>query len=295
MSRAVAISLTYLWLVLGVTGSTNPVQAEALLNPDQFTGRFITTLIKEEPGLTVLNRAPLSLRIRLESQDADVLDLGNLYRQYLQNPNDIDFLVNTHLRVLRFYWQKSDKGRRIIDRIVPLIRMAESLPESIMTNGVESPIRTQDFLFENLTPDFIIVYAFDFPDSFSWLEAGELQDLGVGLDDLRNLAVDNLRTILKDRIVRRTQDGVSLFLADDNYASSLLLLGELWDKEEKSTEGPIIAIVPVRNLIVVSGSQPNEDLQTAKRIAGEAFETEPFPLSTRPLIRLNGKWESYRP
>ena len=84
-----------------------------------------------------------------------------------------------------------------------------------------------------------------------------------------------------------------MLTAGGNYEAPLLLLPEIWRSVAQMVCGQIVASVPARDILLVTGDSNPENLADLRRCTSKAIEQAEKPLS-RAFIRWNGtRWEEY--
>jgi hypothetical protein len=84
-----------------------------------------------------------------------------------------------------------------------------------------------------------------------------------------------------------------MLTAGGNYEATLILLPEIWESVSQMVSGHIVAAVPARDLLYVTGDADPENLADMRRWTSKAIEQVDKPLS-RTFIRWTGaRWEEY--
>ncbi len=97
------------------------------------------------------------------------------------------------------------------------------------------------------------MYALDMPGQFAFVARRHCGELGLDPGDLRALSVRNLRMRRSKPQVR--QGGTFLMLTlDAELEASLLLADIVWEQLAPGIPGDLIAAVPARHILVVSGT-----------------------------------------
>ena len=151
--------------------------------------------------------------------------------------------------------------------------------------------RSEEFIVEDLVGDLMIAYVFDLPTSFRHVNRKDCLDLGLRHDELRALSVRNL-VHRRPRPVVQKGPGVAMLVLDENLESSLLLVDHLWDQFEPQLPGEMVATVPARHLIVVTGTGIPGGIEALERATDMAWNgAEPRRRLTRsPLVRRGKSW-----
>ncbi|WP_327210571.1 hypothetical protein [Rhizobium leguminosarum] len=141
------------------------------------------------------------------------------------------------------------------DKLVPLLKLRSQVNdwnrESTRLPGM--PVgRGQGFLHWPVTGQVVMTVAIDTPDNYTFVTGGHLKTLGIGEDEAKNRAIDNLRAMLakaKPRTNYRREiveiNGIG------GLASSLILLDDFWQQEAlKAKDGLAIFAQDWDNLLV---------------------------------------------
>ena len=139
--------------------------------------------------------------------------------------------------------------------------------------------------------DLVVLYGRDFPTHFEMIAQRELAHYGMTAEQLHETAVANLSTADKDiRFV--PAEKIYAVLCDGNLEASLLLHTQLWDVIEDQLSGDVVASVPARNVLLVSGTEP-EQIAQLKQKTRLALEMEAKPLSLNLFLRVGNGWKLY--
>ncbi len=182
----------------------------------------------------------------------------------------------------------ADESLKTLSTVVP--RMYVALPKigdaDMTLSEMDSPVE------QRLVADLIIFYAFDVGSHFEILAKRDLMRLGVSKNELHDRALQNLRGLNLE--VRSNQgDRILMLTAGGNYEATLLLLPEIWDSVASLVSGQIVASVPARDILYVTGDADIENLADMRRWTSKMLECAEKPLS-RVFLRWNGaSWEEY--
>lgn len=88
-------------------------------------------------------------------------------------------------------------------------------------------------------------------------------------------------------------DGIYLISAGGDYEASLLLVSDLWDREQMPVEGDFIAAIPARDLLIVTGSENPEGIRRVREMASEGAAQFSYRLSPVLFVRKNGVFEVF--
>ncbi len=145
---------------------------------------------------------------------------------------------------------------------------------------------------EPLNDEFAVEVVYDLPDAIRSLNQGTLDDWGVTLADGLSAARDNLWRISNETWQDAGQ-GVWVSPWQDSHDASRLFLHDLlWQLE---VQGDHVALLPSRDVLIVTGSDNAEGLSHAAALARQVLENEARPMSGVAL-RLNDRtWERFLP
>jgi uncharacterized protein YtpQ (UPF0354 family) len=174
--------------------------------------------------------------------------------------------------------------------IVPLIKRIE--PE-----GMYPPAYVPDAdlpVTEHLAGGLLITYVFDMPGMFRYLSAGTCSLLKLTIDDLRPLAVRNL-TGRRARPQIKGAPTAAMLVLDGDLEASLLLVDHLWEQIGTQLPGDLIAAVPSRDTLFVTGSQvPGGTAALTRAVDAVWRKSEDRLLLTRSLLIRDGKsWSAF--
>ncbi len=163
------------------------------------------------------------------------------------------------------------------DRVVPLIKDDRFFTE---IDPAFAPAA------ERLVADLSIVYAFDHPHALEIMTETESKAIGVPRNELRELALHNLRRLVPE--VGYHGDGERyMLLAGGNFEASLLLLDEIWDRLAPQVEGDLVACVPARDMMLYTGSRTRRGIESLRHVATRVLAQGGYAISGS-LLRWTG-------
>ncbi|RFU36844.1 hypothetical protein DZF91_35980 [Actinomadura logoneensis] len=159
----------------------------------------------------------------------------------------------------------------------------------------ESPANLGKLITEPWLGELHIAHVFDLEDRFQYVTTDDCARLGIKPDELPHLRVHNLMHRRgKPRIVQGTHR--IGFLLGGDLEASLLLVDALWDQIEPQIPGELIAAVPARDMLMVTGSQVEGGVEALVQNADQVWEDmkqrqdERLKLTRSLLVRRDGKW-----
>ena len=222
------------------------------MSPAEFTRKFAKRLASSMPALTIKVTREKELRITNPKGKESTAFLDNAYAEYRQDPKDLSAVIEKFSAGLA----ESSREDGSIDRtrIVPIVKdrnWIKEIRESAKSRGArDSPENVIDEFNEEL----VVVYAEDNPKTIRYLTPENLITAGIAREDLRALAVENLKRLIPQIEVLPGPD-VSMIKADGSYEASLLLFEDLWANSQIKVNGDIVVAVPVRGVLLVTGSR----------------------------------------
>ena len=261
--------------------------AEPPMDPIAFTEEVARRVREAIPDMDVQVTADLELGINLTDDGGNRAFLDNAYQMYRgESPGNRDDLIN---RFVRSFAEAAKGLERSRDAIIPIVKdrgWLEEIRQSMLRMGVEKP---QDKVYEDLNEEIVVVYAIDTPSNIAYLDPDGLQELGVEREELRSLAVRNLRGLLP-RIEVHRGDQVSMITADGNYEASLLLFADLWEREREKLRGDPVAAVPARDLLLFADSADAEAIARLAQLAMKMHQEATYALTGKLFVLRDGRW-----
>jgi hypothetical protein len=138
--------------------------------------------------------------------------------------------------------------------------------------------------------DLMWVYVSDEEHGMRLLSAGDLAKLGMSLEELHTLAVQNLMTQYPELKLLQVGPGVETIDPGDYLASARLALVEQWRAKAEARGGVLFVTAPARSRVFVAdGPNRREGLD---RVTTMAFKEEDHPLSTAVLRWTGSGWQA---
>lgn len=256
-----------------------------VLSPAEFTSRFARHFASSMPRLRVEVTGERDLRITNSKKEDFTAYMDNAYAEYLRHPEDLPTIFQKFGVGLAETSREDDSIDR--SRIVPIVKdrnWIREIKESTKSRGARNAPET---VFDDLNEDLVVAYAEDTPETVRYLIPKNLVTLGIALGELRALAVENLKRLLPKIEVLPGPDA-TMVKADGNYESSLLLFHDLWDSPPFSVDGDIVAAIPARGLLLVTGSQNAAGIAKLRELAAQASSQSSYPLTSEIFVYRNG-------
>lgn len=255
-----------------------------------FTEHVANRVRAAVPGIEVTVVGDLELAIRTGDDGNNRAFLNNAYQMFLgESPKYRDALVD---RFVQSFAEAAKGLERSADAIIPVIKdrawLAETR-ESMRKMGTDAQ---EDHVHEDLNDELVVVYAIDTPSNIAYLNPDELDKLGVKREDLRALAVRNLRGLLPGIDVQRG-DKLSMVTADGNYEASLLLFADLWARESERMRGAPVTAVPARDLLLFADSADADAVAQLRQVAAQARAEATYGLTDRIFVLGESGWQPF--
>ena len=256
------------------------------LNSQTFTEEFARALTAALPTATVTVKGDLALSVKEASGLDRTIFLTNAYREYSLDPKRFGDIVKGFVAAMA----RSGTGQAKLDhsRIVPVIKDRKWLDDLHKMHKAQG--KDQEHLSESFNNELVVVYAEDDPTRMRYLTTSE--DIGVGRQELRALAVENLKRILP-KIEMRGDDHILLVSAGGDYEPSLLLIDEVWSGGQVKVNGDIVVAVPARDVLLVTGSRDRTGLKRIRELAAKFVAQAPYGLTDTLFVYRNGRFAKF--
>jgi uncharacterized protein YtpQ (UPF0354 family) len=177
--------------------------------------------------------------------------------------------------------------------IVPVIK--QGLPASDDAIVLPPELRP---IAEELVAELNIMYAFDLPGHFEYLSERHCRDLGLDPAGLRKLSVRNLTRRRSKPEILQPSDAVYMLRLDGDLEASLLLVDHLWPQVARGITGEIVAGVPSRDVLVITGTGITGGIDTLRWAVDRAWKRSTNPklvLTQSLLVRRDDSWQILEP
>lgn len=242
--------------------------------------RELRALIEERyPQYEVIEERDDALRVRVRAADDEepgnaTMFLANLYRKVASSnartAEDRRAIYELHLKSLEESRELGELGEKDHSRILPRL-ITDAMLEGVPPQAVipREPLGETGLL---------VTYVIDSPNSVAYLVEAQLERLGLTREELRPLAMENLRRIgpIPELGPTLNEGQMQVVKALDTYdAARLLLLPELLEEGQE-----VAACVPDRDTLVIL---PVPDDETIARLLEAGQTTTAPPLIPDPI------------
>jgi len=278
-------------ILLAAVGLSSGCSRTDILTPREFTGEFAAALKKTSPGLTVAIVKNLELKVTSVDGRDSTSFLDNAYDVYTQDPTAkadvIRRFVAAGLETLGSIRDGVDRTR-----IVPVIKDRPWLEETRQALLSRGATEVPEHVYEDFSPDLIILYAEDSPKNIRYLRPKDLELAKIERSELRSLACENLKRLLP-KIERHGTNGLYMVGAGGDYEASLLLLDSMWSDGQIDVKGDLVVAIPTRDLLLVTGSRDVQGIEKMKQMVKEASTSGSYRLTQKLFVHRNGKFDEF--
>jgi uncharacterized protein YtpQ (UPF0354 family) len=264
-----------------------------ILTPAQFTNEFVEALRASSPELKVKVTNDLELELTTTGGKKITSYLYNAYDNYKTDPRLKAGALNRFVSSLLETVADSQSSQKLDPaRIVPVIKdrpWLEETKKALMDRGAEKLPKN---VYDDLNDHLIILYAEDSPKNVRYFGPEDLAEAQIDRKDLRSLACQNLKKLLP-KIERHGGNGLYMIAAGGDYEASLLLLDKLWDEMKSEVKGDVVAAIPTRDLLIVTGSEDAEGIQRMKKIIEDATAKGSYRLTRKMFVYREGKFGEF--
>ncbi|HEX7846567.1 MAG TPA: DUF1444 family protein [Chitinophagaceae bacterium] len=169
---------------------------------------------------------------------------------------------------------------------------------------IKASLNNSPILAEKLSDGIVICYVLDMGNNFEMISQKHLNDFGLTLEDVKQVAYRNLI----NKVNSNCKIGIMDFSSqnpqikpfyridmDNNFNPSMMLLDEFWETTAKNiVKSETIAVsIPAKNIILFSDMKLMESFRTMRSIASQLYDAsvkDGIQLTKNTYIRKNGKW-----
>ncbi|WP_457618858.1 DUF1444 family protein [Lutibacter sp.] len=245
-----------------------------------FTVEFCKYLKSKFQDIKVEYIKELEVRYKIAGKEEITALLYNAYTEYRIDPSEINSIFEKSI-----VWV-NDKNKKTMENIVPIIKGKRFYME------IQDLKFGKDLYFEKLNEELYIYYAFDNEHHISYVKIEDLKKLEISSNEIRDVAIDNLITLVP-QIKRIDFDGFFIITANGIYESSLILLDDIWTKENFPVKGDFVIAIPAREVLLITGTQEEKGLKILKeKYLNDDMEYSYF-ITKEMFVLRNSRWEVY--
>lgn len=263
-----------------------PALAQArTLTPKEFTDAYVQEVAATQPSLSLVSKDTLRLLFKTPSGRTVTAFLDNAYHDYVAAPDQLAAILKKRISALVETTTRAKSLDR--SRIVPVVKDRPWLLEMQKAVGRTRSKWVVGDLYESLNDELIVLYGEDTPQNTRYIGPKEVADVGVKRDELRALAIQNLRQLIPPIAFDRG-DLFSRITAGGNYETSLLLFDDIWAKAATMVDGEVVVAVPARGLLLFTGSRNQAGVERLRAVAAKVAREDTYFLTPALFVRRGG-------
>ena len=279
------IIIAFVWLFVSSSF------AEIVLDESAFTQRYAKAINIREDGVRADIKGLLEVEMTYSNGETSTAYLDNAYMNYRSSPGELDVIINAYINALT---KSSSDVKSNIEKehIFPVIKDRGYMEQitKLMNHSSKGEL---PFYYEKLNDVLYVLYAIDTPSSIKFMPKEDINALGVEEGELRNLSMSNLMNANVSLQIQGDRSTISMVVADGIYEASFLLYDDLWTKENFPVKGDIVVYVPSRDVLIVTGSEDTESLETVRGIVHNPESQWSHAVTDIGFVREKNKWAEF--
>jgi uncharacterized protein YtpQ (UPF0354 family) len=240
--------------------------------PEAFAEQVVALLHRLHPEYVVELVGPREMII-----NGRRLDLDNLYRLVLQNPD-------TGLQITEQYLENLFSGEAAGAESLPFDMARRMIMPRIHPEHVFNHLDEEQVACVPYVNGTVILFVIDLPQMTVSITTEQMVRWNVTPDELDEIARGNLHATSEhmEMQVIDSDDGgrAAIFSQRDGYDAARLLLGDLYHKLAPELGGNFLVATPARDVFVAMSADPDEFIQRVRNRVGEDFVKLPYPITT---------------
>jgi uncharacterized protein YtpQ (UPF0354 family) len=249
---------------------------------NEFAREAAASLEQTIAGLAAEVASELKLNIHVHGKRVGEVDLHHAFKDWQANPDEKDEIIARFVSAYQGALEVRAQGVIERSKILPVLKHYAFLEKE----GQREP--RHRLTFEIISDELVVVYAMDTPQTLRFLRNSDVAALGLNLEELHNLALDNLGVRFPTLRVTHLQ-GVHQFDCDD-YTPSLVLADGPMNQLQHKVAGELVVAVPARGYLLATGSEDRNGLHKLSELAAQVVAASPYPLSPKLLLRRGGQY-----
>ena len=128
--------------------------------------------------------------------------------------------------------------------------------------------------------------------SYGYVQNRHLEDDGISADDLHQIGLRNLKSLIAQRNARVQPHGnVFAFLAGGDFEASIMLLDEFWEYEfRKFVTGKLATVIPARDVLAFCGADSADGIAELQGVINRVWPTGNHLVSDKIYVRQPTGW-----
>lgn len=265
-------------------------KAEGVLEKAGFQNEMQSRIRAVAPTVQLSVVEEFEILMRIPGGDEQTLYLHNAFHAYLtEDQARRDEVID---RYVRSYVAAGSSEEATLDAMVPMVKSRAWLSdmEDALTrakSGVSSGL-----FHEQLNDELFVIYAINSAQSIRYVDADEIVAFGLPQNELRALAVRNLRGFVPGITIERGPL-VSMVVAGGDFEASLILFSDLWEREGARMRGNPVFSIPARDLLLFTDSADKQGVEKLKALAADMSGEATYPLTDALFIVKEGQFELF--
>lgn len=279
--------INYLLILIGLILTSCNFQNQTMTEKE-FTKAYLRTTTKKNPEIKYEIEKELVLKSFFKEKEYTHY-LVNAYAEYNLEPDSLEEVLNRYINSSLNLYQEAQPIN--INRIVPIIKPQEYLEEVKMMTKVSD---VNDYLvYERYNDELVIVFAEDTDLSIRYFSKDEFHKLNIQTDTLLDFSIKNLKDSLPE--IERHGDNITYMItAGGDYEASLILMDNIWTKDNFPVDGDFVIGIPNRDLLFVTGSKEVNEIKRLKELLKNSYETGNHQVSPHLFIRKGDRFAKYK-
>lgn len=268
------------------------------MTENEFTDFFMRQAANELQDFQFQIVRPLQLNSKNVNDHELTIFLSNAFFLYNSNPERLRLIVQNQINAIKTQNKVIDS--KIDKSIFAVVKSAEYI-ENIKTQLYQAGLSDNEtpLIYEKINDELYAFFVFDTDHGMRFIEKKVLAEIGIDQKAVRSIAIKNLAMHFEAKgvEVRRLEGAghakVYSVSLDENYESSILLLKKFWTKDIFDVAGDIVAFVPARNMVIVTGSEEDEGMRIARYLANRGYRELGYAISPNGYKYNAGTWKPY--
>ena len=284
LAALAAIVVTIIFAGLHVSSAQAQTKSR-VMSAAAFAKQYIAYVSARAPDAKAKMAGRLKVAFKFRNGQTHTVDLSKHYKAYRKAPKTLTSILASAAGVP----VGIASGRAIkleARKIIPVLRNLDFIRRA---ERIAKGDRSRRIIFDQLNAELYVAYVFDLPNAIRYVTQRSLTNLKIPRERLKALALANLARAMP-RVRTQRNRGLTILTGRSAYVSSLLLIDGLWTRRNFPFKGQLVAFVPARDMIFVTGTKEFAGLSTARSIAARAFKEVPNAISAKPFYRELSWW-----
>lgn len=257
---------------------SNLMDGRVVLSEEEFSQEIIVRARQEHPEIRVQQLDRQYLLVEAAPGQQRVVSVSNIYRNYVDAPEDKDSMINSFLTNQVYEEPVGIKGDFTANRdsILPQV-VPPSLLEFCEREG-------RDLAAVAYTGDLHIAFVVDEEERYCYINRSQAERWGVSPMQLLATALRNLeRASVGARWKQFGTGAQAMFAVEtfDGYDASRILLGKQMASLAGKVAGQIVIAIPHRDYMVAFGDADPEFFSQLQDHVRQDFEQHSYPITAQ--------------